>query len=341
MAGAAKHTVDPGYVVQGTILSVNSKTHVAEVALDNIHGALPDVQVAALYCHPAGGEGIYFLPEPDATCYVFFPSDGSRPFVLGYVMPPTPVEGDAGGREDLNPGDIVLSTRDDNFVILRRGGVVQIGSSALSQRLYVPLSNFIRDFFENYEALSPLGKISWIHDEVTGLQTKVRYHFDTKEFAEDPLPRLTVEVFEDTDHMPEGYTNTEADVPDPFLPKLSYLRVLADNGLGLQNNYVFQISKDGDLFCKTEGYLLLESKGPFRIHGREGVTVLGPTIKLVSASVAIGSGDQLAVARETDPVKVTIPIGAVIVPGNPPAPNESPIELTGTITSGSEIVTSA
>ena len=71
----ASHEIGPGYILEATILNVDSQNHLAEVAMDNAEGAIPDVRVVSLYCHPFGGEGIFFLPEAGASCYLFIPSD--------------------------------------------------------------------------------------------------------------------------------------------------------------------------------------------------------------------------------------------------------------------------
>ena len=65
------------------------------------------------------------------------------------------------GRPILNPGDMFWQGRYENFVILRRGGVLQIGSTQVCQRMYIPIRNFIRDFCENYELTTAAGTLAW------------------------------------------------------------------------------------------------------------------------------------------------------------------------------------
>ena len=109
--------------------------------------------------------------------------DSSPPFILAYVMPPETVSGVtpdapngtqssgttptgttntfAGGRPPCNPGDIWLRTRDNNFVILHRGGTLQIGATPLAQRIYIPLNNYITDISQNYEHHNSNGSMVW------------------------------------------------------------------------------------------------------------------------------------------------------------------------------------
>lgn len=66
------------------------------------------------------------------------------------------------GRPFLNPGDIMMQTRDKNFLVLRRGGVLQLGATPSAQTIYVPLLNYIRHFAENYEVNTPGGLLEWV-----------------------------------------------------------------------------------------------------------------------------------------------------------------------------------
>jgi len=136
----------------------------------------PDIQVASPYVHPARGEGIYAVPEVGSKCIVGIHSDGPPPFVLGFIMPAqgktTPDDEKtnpggtdaytfAGGRIRAKPGDMILRGRDGNFVVLHRGGVLQIGATSVAQRIYIPLRNLITDISQNYEHHNTGGSINW------------------------------------------------------------------------------------------------------------------------------------------------------------------------------------
>jgi hypothetical protein len=129
---------------------------------------------------------MYAMPEAEAYCYVCECADGTA-FVLAFITNPVTVVPEAeakidgkpdeesipesdeagpsfkGSRAPMEPGDIFLGTIDGNHVIVRRGGMVQIGATALSQRIYLPVENLIRDYFQRYQALSPVGEIEWGH----------------------------------------------------------------------------------------------------------------------------------------------------------------------------------
>lgn len=276
-------------IVEGTILSVNPENHTCDVARNNSSGGpLNDVLLASLYCHPFSGEGIYFLPEPGSTCYVYETSDPTNSFVLGYVMPMTEKDGLRGNRMLLNPGDYVLSTRDDNKIVLRRGGLIQIASTGLAQRLYVPLGNHIKDFFENYSAASPNGSIEWLRDPQT---SAVSYLCNFRKNTSDVGAKVRLSIEEglpgsvdperfgqDQDAFPKGVdllnltvaSDSEAAGGDgPFLPELS-----------------FKISKTGKLSISARDYIHIATEDGMKLSwGSASITdpyiLQGPSYRQV------------------------------------------------------------
>lgn len=168
-------------IIKATVTSVNTAKFTVDALGDLDQKEHFGVPVAGMYMHPEHGAGVYHLPEVGAKCYIFMIKEGSgegdqEKFVLGFQMDETPDKDDneavsdddflasyGGEREPLEPGDIFLGTADDNRVILRKGGIVQIGATGLSQRVYIPVENMVRDYFQRYHAISPLGEIEWGH----------------------------------------------------------------------------------------------------------------------------------------------------------------------------------
>jgi hypothetical protein len=121
------------------------------------------------------------MPEVGALVWLAMPSDNTPPFILGYRSAPgelvstdgrplrtdTELEGSAtdftyrSHRLELNPGDQAWTGRDGNYMILRRGGVVQVGATPVAQRLYLPVLNYIKDFAENYTLDTFAGDVRW------------------------------------------------------------------------------------------------------------------------------------------------------------------------------------
>tara|TARA_Y100000114_G_C11764016_1_gene332046 strand:- start:14441 stop:15796 length:1356 start_codon:yes stop_codon:yes gene_type:complete len=172
---SAKEALGPASIVKGRIINVDVKRFTVDVETDKSQQIYYGIPVAGLYMSPMHGAGAYHMPEVDSKCFVFLCADGSK-FVLGFSIDNSPKKAEseatsdddfgpdhAGEREPLEPGDIYLGTADDNRVIIRKGGIVQIGSTGLSQRIYLPVENMVRDYFQRYHAISPLGEIEWGH----------------------------------------------------------------------------------------------------------------------------------------------------------------------------------
>lgn len=167
----------PAFVHEARVLDYNLNNWTVDVRTQFDNKFFGDIQVSSPYMHPNRGEGMYAMPEVNSKCLVCIPSDGPPPFIMGFIMPqeqkdePDEVAADgaggmgpstfSGGRPRAKPGDIFLKGRDGQYVVLHRGGVLQIGSSELAQRIYIPLNNIVSDVSQNYEHHNTAGNIQW------------------------------------------------------------------------------------------------------------------------------------------------------------------------------------
>lgn len=187
----------PAYIEHGKVVDVDTETYTVSVYTQFTNKTISNISFAVPYQHYANGEGIFFMPEVGSTCWIAFPSDGLRPFILCW----TPVNDEqndfSANRPALNPGDIYLGTRDENFLILRRGGVVQLGGGPLSQRMYLPINNTIRDICENYSLNTLGGGLEWavMRDENTtdGSRPSI-LRLAAREYANDEQPIALLEI---------------------------------------------------------------------------------------------------------------------------------------------------
>lgn len=198
----SKSEFRPAWIEKGTVVDVDRKNYTVDVVGEYSSKEWPQLQVMSPYFHTAQGEGMTVMPEVGSLVYVCFPSDHDPPFVIGFVGSfevETPVtsgledrsaqaavetdelqqpasgvtSGDPkvfnatnasarAGRPFLNPGDIYLSTRDGNFILLRRGGTIQVGATPMCQTVYLPIGNVIRQFCKNYDLATPGGVLEWV-----------------------------------------------------------------------------------------------------------------------------------------------------------------------------------
>jgi hypothetical protein len=177
-------------VFRAQVLAVNTRDYTVDIQYESYpYSTHLDIPWMTPYLHQNQGEGMAVMPEVGSTVWVCQPSESGRDaFVLGW----TPVQESGtyrAGRQLLNPGDLHFSTRDGNFVFLRRGGIVQIGATPVCQRLYIPIRNIIRDFAENYELSTPAGDLTWevmrAEDQGDGHRGCL-YTLACKEFSDDP-----------------------------------------------------------------------------------------------------------------------------------------------------------
>lgn len=198
--GIAESEFRPAEIHTARIVNVNINDWTVDAISDVGDKRFFDMQVMNPYFHYMEGEGIYAMPEVGALCWVCKPSTGLRAaeFILGFQAPFDQYSiSYRCGRQSLNPGDIMMRTRDENFIILRRGGVIQIGATPIAQRIYIPIRNFIKDFAENYELHTLGGELTWLTDRddttVDGA-APTTFSLLAKEKADDPdhIAKLTI-----------------------------------------------------------------------------------------------------------------------------------------------------
>lgn len=281
---------------EGTITNVNRKTYTVTVETRHTSKTVEDVQVLVSYHHYANGEGDHHLPEVGAVCMIAWPSDNTPPFVMGYLGVASVEESSddaperstatAEGsptdvsfrsrRPKLNPGDIAFTTRDENFIFLRRGGVIQIGATPISQRVYIPVLNYIKDFAENYEMHTFAGDVSWTvgrqEDDPSG-NAPATYTFHMNEFAQDAKATVRIQ------HLPLNGGGDKAAWQVHIAPQ----GIDRDDGSVESEVYSLVITTAGD---KTE---IVGGARSVTVEGDDSLTVRG------SRTVRV-SGDEITTA---------------------------------------------
>lgn len=152
--------------------------------------------IPSVYSHPMNGEGIHFLPEVGAFCYVCFSSDKKTiPFLLSAGAATVPKdrsssEGLPGSMDMFRPlltaGDIALLTRDGNGLTLRRGGVTELKGTSLAKIVFNPTMNQVFTIAENYRVQTFGGSTEWKNlrrEENPDGQVRTRLSTVVKEYA--------------------------------------------------------------------------------------------------------------------------------------------------------------
>lgn len=396
-------------IAQAVVIDVNTDNWTVDVRTKFDRRLLLGVQVGSPYLHFNQGEGFYVMPEIGAKCEVVIPSDGSQPFVGWFIAPleakgakpvtdeegnvvlsvdpsgkDKPNAGDASfsaGRYGAKPGDIVARGRDGNFLILHRGGVVQIGSSSLSQRLFIPLGNLMMDVSERYAHHNSGGSVSWgIQETPDKTSGPTEFSQTFRVFANDKKAVLRLAAGRVTEPLGEADGDrTKGGLADldiaPTGRDIVFELALADDGFdghtnqpekGARNKSKFRwlVDRQGGVFLRTEGNLYLFSRHTLRLEAVEKVHVKteltsietttlsgkGTKAELDFAAVGLGpAGARRPVARQGDPVQISalVPVPVVLTFSSTPV-SGAPIpavmqipSLVGAIAGGSTEVSSS
>jgi hypothetical protein len=316
-------------IVECVIVDINMNIWTVDATSKYDNKQYPNVQISSPYMHYNNGEGIYVMPDIGAKCHICIPSDGPPPFVLDFIMPSETMtnvgdeieesgqaasEADsdatfAGGRQKPKPGDIFMKGRDGNFVILHKGGVLQIGSTQLAQRIYIPLQNLITDISQNYRHYNSGGSINWF---LAQGESKTNPHTILKETyrlrAADEKASIRIAIGELKDFVPE--TRAQSDVSEfgmgtkdsPIVCEV----VLAPDGFGADNGSIddstpgltklrYFFDRTGNALLRVEGNVVLNVAKTLRIRAEEDIQMFAQRSVTLSAeeTMSLIGGDSM------------------------------------------------
>jgi hypothetical protein len=336
--------LEPATVQRARVLDVNTGDFTMVVSTEYTQKPLHGVSFATPYQHPNNGEGIYFMPEVGSVCWIMEPSDGGMPFAIAWTVVEDKKESYRGRKMDLNPGDIYLGTRDENHVLLRRGGVVEIGATPLAQRLYIPIDNVIRDLCANYFLQTLGGELSWTVGIPEGTRDGKRptlLRLQAREFANDAGPIAQMQIGSHGDGDPTILSLDLCESGDQgakvqvslVLEKTGDVALMAAGDVGWEidgdvkveaTNVTLQAARIAKLVGGTEadvegGIVNIKStSGVVAINAQGGVVVTSP-----SAGPALKVGDSLYPVLLATPLLLSWIVGHThlcATPGNPGGP---------------------
>jgi hypothetical protein len=186
-----------------------------------------------------------------------------------------------------------MRTRDGNFVILHRGGVLQIGSTELSQRIFIPINNLMMDISGNYEHHNSNGSIVWgLQDGPSLTQFPSQYMQTFRVFATDQYADVKIACGKVYNPVPEpdgGVTLAEAGVaegddgkgsnPIIFEVTVSPKGFVAESGeLAIQATISssvlkFTFDRTGNTLLRTEGNFLMQVKKQLTLKVTQDISI--------------------------------------------------------------------
>lgn len=303
-----------------TVQAVNVRDYTVDVLTEQNSHPLIGVPILTPLNHPDHMGGINFLPEVGSSCYICFPDDGTY-FVLGFfikagVVDPlvSPGPNFTAKREPLEPGDICMATVDGNQVVLRRGGLVQIGSNGLCQRLYIPGRNIIRDYFQRYHAISPIGEIDWGHAQLVKEEnladgnTSVAVRYNIRRILQEDVSTKPYTLEIRFGVLTEKNLDSDTDEKNHLFANPGFK---AQEGTGVSNSaegtlsftifdhndnankvvYAFQLSRQGDMFLMSDGHVHMEVAQTLYVYAGDHITI--ETANNKNIVLKVGGGGKL------------------------------------------------
>jgi hypothetical protein len=288
-------------------MAVHADDYTVDVTTEYLGQVLEKIPYASQYAHHANGEGLYYIPEVGAWCWVCFPADNNRPFVLACMPPFSLVDDYKGNRMELAPGDQAMISRDLNGIIVRRGGIVEIGATPVCQRVYTPIANKIRDHCENYELNAAGGQLSWSVKRSAPNEKALSptlLTIEAREFAQaDPVVVVQIGSVE---------TPVAAPPTGPSIPvgKKVYIDI-AVNGMAGLPTFRYRVNLDGDSLMVQSGNRSINVLGneihyvngnqELQIFGDEKETVVGESKRKYGSEdvTVLGNSKERVVGNKT------------------------------------------
>jgi hypothetical protein len=299
-----RRQLDAATVQRARVLDVNVTNYTLVVQTELTQKTLAWVSWSSPYMHPHNGEGVYCMPEVGSLCWLMEPSDGGMPFVVGWTSLPGKDRSHRNRRLDLNPGDIYLGTRDENHILLRRGGVVEIGATPLAQRLFLPINNMIKDLCANYSLQTLGGELKWtvgIPEDNSYGDKQTTFTINAKEKATDAEHVATVQI---GSHKGDDAT-------------ILSLVLRASGEKGAVANLTVTGKKSGDLDLTSKGAITWKVTGDVKVDAQNITLTAKQKASLVGTLVAEMTGGLVNIISKTGAVAVAAAGGMVVSTSGP------------------------
>lgn len=199
-------------VVEMRVTRVNAKDYSVNLISDgpNTTSAI-EVPWTTPYRHPDGG-GFDFIPEVGATCWCLWHPYDSLPTIIGFSSPASRNLVWASGRQELNPGDVIMWTRDNNRIIARRGGNIEVISTKECKRILIAARHTIEDTCRNWLLQTRGGTMSWFTDD-SALSAKSGarsvFKLEAKRYGQDADPFVSLHTGGLDEDMSSGAPNSK------------------------------------------------------------------------------------------------------------------------------------
>jgi hypothetical protein len=239
----------------------------------------------------------------------------------------------------------MLRTRDNNFVVLHRGGVLQIGATELAQRIYLPLRNHVLDFSQNYSHHNAGGSELWGIQEGPSEDLPTQFIQTFRVFANDRYADIRIAagkvhapVQEPPGEIGETLNLQKLEIGTDKNNPIIYEVVVSPKGFDPESGETsgdirkqtvlrYFFDRRGGTFLRCVGNVLLSFKKKLLIHGSDemsfegekninivaktGIDINGGTYSHLKGDIVrLGSG-SMPVARQGDMCRLMMPVASI------------------------------
>lgn len=285
-------------VRRAKVLSVNKVKYTCTVQSEIDNQIIEDIPIEPISLNTEGG-GSYWMPETNGLVWMCHPSTESTPFIMSGATAPKQLNEDPEedptdrrmNRPVVGEGDFVVAQNGTGKIILRKGGIVEIGASETALRRYIPLTNLIEEFSQNWRHNNAAGLMELVcrdRDETYGSErTPAEFKFNLREFCEDDFPMMDLRIGRIKDE--DGQSIPSGDV-GAVVARLSF-----------DNRVTWWVDRDGNIAKRVMGSSFESFHG-----GRKRVTqgsvrdVVNGTfdVEVLSRSTKVNTTDDLEVVRD-------------------------------------------
>jgi len=204
-------------ILKATVEAVDKVKYTLSVRTEN--GETADGIAAMPRSLNADGTGSYEVPEVNSTVWICVPSTEGIPFILGHAPIPLQTDEDDGDPNDyrmnrpvLNEGDEMVASKESGYVILRKGGMLEVAATQMCRTFWIPIENLVHTIAENFIVDTTGGSLSLLtrdEDETHGADiSPTEFKLNLKEFANDEFDIFDLRIgriaVEDDTYIPPG-----------------------------------------------------------------------------------------------------------------------------------------
>lgn len=206
-------------ILKGRVTSVDSVRWTVSVRTEDGR-SFPDLPMVPRTSNP-DGSGSASLPQENSLVTLAFTGSETTPIILGGAVAPLGGAGEDAeqdptdyrmNRPVLNPGDDIVASSATGFIIMRKGGMLEVGSGDNCQRIYVPVQDIIREFCRSTEQEtdgSTFKQTARVDDPAWGAnKTPFESVYQVYEFCEDENPIVDLRIGRIKDEDDESIVNS-------------------------------------------------------------------------------------------------------------------------------------